>query len=88
MIPGRICSNTESNRALIVREMMYGFGDTFEYIECAQCGCLQIREIPDDLSKYYPENYWAFQGKKISTTGRTNHPQPLSCQWRTKHSRS
>jgi 2-polyprenyl-3-methyl-5-hydroxy-6-metoxy-1,4-benzoquinol methylase len=26
----------------MVREMMFGLRDKFEYFECAQCGCLQI----------------------------------------------
>jgi len=39
--------------------MMFGFRDEFEYFECAQCGCLQIKDIPKDLERYYPENYFA-----------------------------
>ncbi|MDP1680579.1 MAG: class I SAM-dependent methyltransferase [Burkholderiales bacterium] len=57
----------------------------FEYIECAQCGCLQIRDIPDDLSKYYPENYWVFQEKQISATGQINRLQALLRRRRTKY---
>jgi len=33
-----------------MREMMYGFRDEFIYIECSECGCLQIAEIPEDIS--------------------------------------
>lgn len=57
----RICGNEESNQLHVVREMMYGLREVFEYVECANCGCLQIRTIPNDLSRYYPENYWGFQ---------------------------
>ena len=49
------------NPTYVVREMMYGFKDEFDYFECGNCGCLQIEQIPDDLSKYYPENYWQFE---------------------------
>ena len=36
---------------------MLGLGDEFSYFECSNCGCLQIGEIPDDMSKYYSGNY-------------------------------
>ncbi len=39
---------------------MYGGGGEFEYVECAECGCLQIAEVPADLSEYYPEDYYSF----------------------------
>jgi SAM-dependent methyltransferase len=44
--------------------MMFGTRDEFEYVECASCGCLQIIEIPSDLLRYYPDNFYALQIKK------------------------
>ena len=44
--------------------MQHGLREPFEYVECASCGCLQIKEIPIELNKYYPENYYSFQKKK------------------------
>jgi SAM-dependent methyltransferase len=41
--------------------MMFGFRDKFTYLECAKCGCVQLQDIPADLGKYYPENYYSFQ---------------------------
>jgi len=55
----RIC-NGPLGHALAVREMMYGTRDEFDYYQCQECGCLQISEIPDDIEKYYPENYYSF----------------------------
>ena len=43
--------------------MMYKLKDRFEYFECANCGCLQIKKIPSNLSKYYPQNYYSFKQK-------------------------
>jgi 2-polyprenyl-3-methyl-5-hydroxy-6-metoxy-1,4-benzoquinol methylase len=40
--------------------MMFGFRDEFNYLECSICGCIQILEIPENLSKYYPANYLSF----------------------------
>jgi len=45
---------------------MLGLGDVFEYLECAVCGCLHIREIPRDLSRYYPKNYYSFAQRRHS----------------------
>lgn len=39
--------------------MMFGFRDVFKYFQCSVCGCLQIADIPTDMSKYYPSNYYS-----------------------------
>lgn len=65
----RICSNAEGNSVYRVKEMMFGFGDEFAYFECSKCGCLQISEIPMNISKYYPSEYYSFsriQSKRLS----------------------
>ncbi|BCB26584.1 putative methyltransferase [Sulfurimicrobium lacus] len=36
--------------------------EQFDYLECGNCGCLQIAQIPDDLSRFYPDNYYSFSG--------------------------
>lgn len=56
----RICGNAESNSIITAKEMMFGFGGEFGYILCSKCGCLQIKEIPDNISKYYPEEYYSY----------------------------
>ena len=61
----RICGNTEGNQSHFPKEMMFGWREVFEYIECARCGCLQIAEIPADLAKYYPsEGYYSYKPPK------------------------
>jgi len=44
--------------------MMFGLREQFTYFQCAQCGCLQIAEIPNDLLKYYPTDYYSFSDIK------------------------
>lgn len=61
-----ICSNTENNIPFTGREMMFGTRDEFVYFKCTVCGCLQIANIPDNLDKYYPDNYYSYQEKKTS----------------------
>jgi len=65
----RICGNDEGNKKYIAKEMMYGFRDEFEYMKCSNCGCLQLVNIPDDLSKYYPNDYY-FHDIKLMRTNK------------------
>ena len=57
----KICGNRASNEILTVKEMMLGLGDTFQYLHCNNCQCLQLIDIPDDMATYYPENYYSFE---------------------------
>lgn len=54
----RICENSRNNKLYRTREMMFGTRDAFDYLECEECGTLQIVEIPN-LAKYYPKNYYS-----------------------------
>jgi SAM-dependent methyltransferase len=58
--PCKVCGNAEGNETFVAREMMFGFRDEFEYLKCSQCGCLQIKEIPSDIARYYPDNYYSY----------------------------
>lgn len=42
---------------LIVKEMMFGTQEKFEYYQCRNCEALQIKSVPKNISKYY-ENYY------------------------------
>lgn len=44
---------------LIVKEMMFGTKEEFEYYQCKNCEALQISTVPKDISKYYEnKNYY------------------------------
>ena len=60
----QICGNDKSNRLHYPREMMFGMKETFEYLECGYCGCLQITHVPEDLARYYPRDYYSYQTPK------------------------
>lgn len=63
----RICFNTSNNDIYEVKEMMFGYRDKFSYFQCSKCACLQIANIPTDMSKYYPHHYYSFNAvKKIN----------------------
>ena len=59
----KICGNTSDNKIFVAKEMMFGLKDEFEYLECAACGCLQIVNIPANITRYYPDNYYSYQSK-------------------------
>lgn len=71
MFKCRICDNKEGNKSHVAREMQFGLPDEFEYIECAQCGCLQIKQIPDDLAKYYPNSYFSYRAPQSASHHET-----------------
>ncbi len=66
----RICGNSDGNATYHVREMLHGTREPFDYFECAECGCLQILRVPDDLGKYYPRNYLSFKDYRRRTRNR------------------
>ncbi len=68
MMACKVCGNRDGNRSHTAREMMFGYGDEFEYVECGECGCLQIKDIPTNLSKYYPKDYYSFK-KRVGRKG-------------------
>ncbi len=65
----RICNNSDENKSFVAREMMFGTKKEFEYFECTTCKCVQIKNIPEDLEKYYPEKYNSFDKIKKTKDG-------------------
>ena len=63
----RICDNRDRNTIYKVREMMLGIRDTHNYFECADCGCLQIAEVPENIQDYYPnDDYYSYDEVKAA----------------------
>ena len=57
----RVCQNTQGNEEYMAREMLLGTRLEYDYFRCGDCGCLQLADIPDDLSQFYPPEYCAFK---------------------------
>jgi SAM-dependent methyltransferase len=55
----RVCSLAQEAQVIAAREMMYGTGEPFEYVACADCECVQLLAIPPDLGRYYPADYYS-----------------------------
>jgi len=61
----KICNNESDNELIIAQERQLGFGDNFEYFVCSKCFCLQIKNIPENIERYYPPEYYSFQEAKF-----------------------
>lgn len=85
----RICGNDEGNKPYVVQEMQFGSREKFDYFECDHCGCLQIAEVPEDLSRHYPSNYFSFQNVEptvaYSKPGLPGFKQRLISRQLTQH---
>jgi SAM-dependent methyltransferase len=55
-----ICSSALSG-GIHGREMMFGMGGVFEYAQCTSCGCVQLLQVPPDIGRYYPADYYSFK---------------------------
>jgi len=60
----RVCGAEGEFPSYLVREMMQGTKDEFEYFACENCDCLQIAQVPENLGDYYGESYYSFALKE------------------------
>lgn len=56
-----ICKNAKDNNEYSVKEMQMGLKEEFEYVLCSKCGCLFLKDVPKDMSKYYGKSYGPHQ---------------------------
>ncbi|MCK5726759.1 MAG: class I SAM-dependent methyltransferase [Thiotrichaceae bacterium] len=57
----KICGNAAENDYYEAKEMMLGYRDSHQYIQCKECECLQLVTIPDNLPEYYPnDDYYSY----------------------------
>ena len=60
-----VCHGDKTSARYSAREMMFGLREQFNYVECSNCGALQIESVPDDMSRYYPSNYCSFGARGL-----------------------
>lgn len=65
----RICGHVKDNVFHKPKEVMFGTGEVFDYVECSACGCLQIKNYPEDMSQYYPDNYYSLDKRQDEKLG-------------------
>jgi SAM-dependent methyltransferase len=59
----RLCGSTGPHQTILVREMLFGTREPFEYFSCTACDTLQIVNVleGEDLRRHYPPNYHAYK---------------------------
>jgi SAM-dependent methyltransferase len=50
-------------RRFTIREQMFGTLEPFTYGECRDCHSLRLLDVPHDLSRYYPPNYYSRESR-------------------------
>ena len=67
MLICKICNtdNKSNNNIYYPKELMLGLREEFKYFVCENCDCLQIAEVPKNLSDYYPKNYYSYNKTKV-----------------------
>ncbi len=76
----RICQSDISAAPIQAKELSIGLGGAFQYFECNNCGCLQIREKPGLMDRYYDFNFPA----PLPST-RLSRLQDKIRQWRNEY---
>ncbi|WIM05076.1 MAG: class I SAM-dependent methyltransferase [Candidatus Nitricoxidivorans perseverans] len=66
----RVCGGKDGHRHFLVREMFFGSREPFDYFECGDCGTVQISDIPGDLARHYPDDYYSFAGSRARPASR------------------
>jgi SAM-dependent methyltransferase len=61
----RICKNEENNKILDVKKISENSSEFCEYILCAKCRSLSIKNLPDNYKELYNEYYSFIQKGKI-----------------------
>jgi SAM-dependent methyltransferase len=64
------CESGESSDPLDVAEMMFGWDETFAYATCIECDTVWLPQVPDDLWRYYPEDYYSVDTDPEHALGR------------------
>lgn len=69
----RVCGTVDEHRTYEVREMMFGTREIFSYFQCNNCQCLQIATIPENLGRFYPNDYYSLNSRPEPETVNIAH---------------
>ena len=62
----RVCRSRSAASVVVGREQMFGELEEFDYVECANCGAVQIGRIPGDLARHYGGGYYSLDVSRES----------------------
>jgi SAM-dependent methyltransferase len=70
----RVCLAAGRLKRFEVLEMMFGTREAFTYELCNTCGSVQIVDVPIDLSRHYPPDYYAHSTAETGWRQRLKKP--------------
>ncbi len=76
--PCPACADTDDGERLTLDEMMFGLGESFEYVVCPTCASLRIAAFPDDVADYYSTKYYSFDIDPEDVLGRPGVRQAVT----------
>ncbi|MDP2828654.1 MAG: class I SAM-dependent methyltransferase [Sulfuricellaceae bacterium] len=66
----RICDTGSDHTYFRIREMFFGTREQFDYFECSHCGTIQICDIPANLGRHYPSDYYSFAPARTKSASK------------------
>lgn len=64
------CARGQGTDPLDVKEMMFGWDESFTYLTCDACGTVWLKDVPEDLGRYYPRDYYSVEIDPEHAIGR------------------
>lgn len=56
-----VCLSEAYSNEVHTREMMFGLRHEFSYNQCLDCGVMSLKDVPTDMSQYYPKDYYSYK---------------------------
>lgn len=66
MFTCKVCGKDFESELYKAHEVRFGWGDEFDYVHCPHCNSVYIKEIPNDLGRYYSSEYYSLQDRDES----------------------
>lgn len=83
----RACGTVANARTFLARELMFGTGEEFDYVECPRCGTVQIDVVPKNLASHYPPDYYSMRPRS-SPKSRGVLKSTLVARYAIEHARN
>jgi SAM-dependent methyltransferase len=87
LMPACEICGSPAGKIHLVKEMMFGTREDFQYRECTRCGCLSQVDVPADLSRFYPNQYYSMLESRTNVLRKLRDriylsPASLLVNWR------
>ena len=66
MFTCKVCGKQFESELYKAHEVRFGWGNEFDYVHCPHCNSVYIKEIPEDLGRYYSSEYYSLQDRDES----------------------